>query len=607
MRAAQAFVTRASAVPAMSDMKHDFDHDRQDAAGTTSLDPAILAFRPKAAGQTELASSNAVRELQLISNQLFRAASELQRTNRFQSMILDNINQGVIVIDEYSQLVAWNEVFLRLYGLDKNALQKGMHVSEFAEIFSQKQDRSQRTSFESLNSKLASLQQGDYFDQLDNGTSIDVKVTTRETGGLIATYSDVTQHIDIQSRLKAQGEKLAAQVHELRALGHSLEIARNQAIKSDQQKSRFLAMITHDIRTPMSAVVSTMELLADPDIQTDQERLVQVALTSGRQMLYLLSDIIEVSRTDGWNFAIAAEDVSVKDLLEAIADAWRPLAEKKGLALDLRSPKALPKRMMADPKRLRQVIDNLLSNAIKFTASGSVSIKSSIVENIDEAMLRIEVSDTGRGINKNSQLSLFQDFSRIISDGDSDVEGTGLGLSICKRIVESMGGKMGVDSESALGSNFWLEIPCVQSRVPAQPECCSKKTERLISKAGTEPHILIADDVESNRLVIAAMLEKLGCTYAVAGDGEVALNLFEAAHFDAILMDNYMPNIGGAETTRRIRSMADGRKNTAIIGVTASTAKEETEELIQAGMDIILTKPLNASDLEAALKKLISS
>lgn len=590
----------------MSDMKHDFDSDRHDAASVTSLDPAILAVRPKAAGQTELASSNTVRELQLISNQLFRAATELQRTNRFQSMILDNINQGVIVLDEYSQLVAWNEIFLRLYGLDKNALQKGMHVSEFAEIFSHDQDSSQRTSFESLNSKLASLQQGDYFDQLDNGTSIDIKVTTRGTGGLIATYSDVTQHIDIQSRLKDQGEKLGLQVHELRALGHSLEIARNQAIQSDRQKSRFLAMITHDIRTPMSAVVSTMELLADPDIQTDQERLVQVARTSGQQMLYLLSDIIEVSRTDGWNFAIVAEDVSVKDLLEAIADAWRPLAEKKGLTLDLRSPKTLPERMMADPKRLRQVIDNLLSNAIKFTVSGSVSIESSIVENIDDSILRIEVSDTGRGINKNSQHSLFQEFGRVISDGDSDVEGTGLGLSICKRIIESMGGKIGVDSESALGSKFWLEIPCVQSRITTQPECYSKKTKRLISKAGAAPHILIADDVESNRIVLAAMLEKLECTYAVAGDGKEALDLFATAPFDAILMDNYMPNIGGAETTRRIRSMTDDRKNTAIIGVTASTAQEETEELIQAGMDIILTKPLKAEDLEAALSKLIT-
>lgn len=605
MRAAQALVTSSAAVPTMSNINHDFDPVRQDAASATSLDPAILAYRPKAAGQTELASSNAVRELQLISNQLFRAASELQRTNRFQSMILDNINQGVIVIDEYSQLVAWNEVFLRLYGLEKNALQKGMHVSEFADLFSNDEIKSQRRCSSSLNSKLGSLQQGDYFDQLDNGTSIDVKVTTRETGGLIATYTDVTQHIEIQSRLKNQGEKLGLQVHELKALGHSLEIARNQAIKSDKQKSRFLAMITHDIRTPMSAVVSTMELLADPDIQTDQERLVQVALKSGQQMLYLLSDIIEVSRTDGWNFAIAAEDVSAQELLEAIADAWRPLAEKKGLTLDLQSHKALPERMMADPKRLRQVIDNLLSNAIKFTASGSVSIASSIVENIDEAMLRIEVSDTGRGIGKNLQHSLFQEFGRVNSVGDSDVEGTGLGLSICKRIVESMGGKMGLDSESALGSKFWLEIPCVQSGVATQAEGYSKTTKRLINKAGAAPHILIADDVESNRIVLAAMLEKLECTYVFAEDGKEALNLFATATFDAILMDNYMPNIDGAETTRRIRSMTDDRKNTAIIGVTASTAQDEAEGLIMAGMDIILTKPLKISELELALNKIL--
>lgn len=589
----------------MSDMNHDFDPNGCGAARATSLDPAILGSRPKSAGQAELASSNTVRELQLISNQLFRAASELQRTNRFQSMILDNINQGVVVIDEYSQLVAWNDVFISLYSLNKNSLKKGMHAQEFAELFGIQDDGLPNARPQSCNRRMATLRQGEYFDQLDDGTSIDVKVTTRESGGLIATYSDVTQHVATQLRLEHQGEKLGVQVDELRALGQSLETARNQAIQSDQQKSRFLAMISHDIRTPMSAVISTLELLADPDVRTDEERLIQVALTSAQQMLYLLSDIIEVSRFDGWNFAIIGEDVEVKKLLEAIADAWRPLAEKKGLTLHLQCSEEVPERMTADPKRLRQVIDNLLSNAIKFTESGSISLGTDLVYNSGEAFLRIDVCDTGRGISKHLQHSLFQEFGRVVSAGESDVEGTGLGLSICKRIVESMDGKMGAKSDSAAGSKFWLEIPCFQTGTVKQAECYPRKVERLTSKAGAVPHILIADDVRSNRIVLAAMLEKLGCTYAEAGDGKEALDLFEAAFFDAILMDNYMPNIGGAETTRRIRSMAGDRKNVAIIGVTASTAREETEELLRAGMDVILTKPLKAAELESSLGKLL--
>lgn len=589
----------------MSDMKHDFDPQVPSAAGGTSLDPAILTVRPQSAGKSELASSNAVRELQLISNQLFRAASELQRTNRFQSMILDNIDQGIIVIDEYSHIVAWNEVFLRLYGLSKQALHKGMHVRDFEDLFSQGEDGSGSTAPASFNSLLGSLQQGDYFDQLENGTSIDVKVTARDHGGLIATYSDVTQHTDIQSRLKEQGKKLGLQVDELKALGHSLEIARNQAIKSDQQKSRFLAMITHDIRTPMSAVISTLDLLSDPDIQTDKDRLIHVARTSGQQMLDLLSDIIEVSRTDGWDFAIAAEVVLVRDLLEAIADAWRPLAEKKGLVLHLQCHAGLPETMQADPKRMRQVIDNLVSNAIKFTESGSVTIAANVAGTMDEAMLRIAVSDTGRGISKSLQPSLFQEFGRLESAGDPDVEGTGLGLSICKRIIESMGGKMGAESECASGSEFWLEIPCVPTSTQTQAQPGPKQAARLFSKTAAAPHILIADDVESNRFLLAALLEKLGCTYAVAGDGREVIDLVATGSFDAILMDNYMPFMDGKETTQKIRSMPDNRKDTAIIGVTASSTREEGEELVQAGMDVVLTKPLSAANLEAALGKLL--
>ena len=585
----------------MSNMKHDFDPENREVANATSLDPAILGKPVAKAKATHLASSTAVRELQLISNQLFRAASELKRTNHFQSMILDNINQGVVVVDEYSQLVAWNEVFLRLYGIEKKALHKGMHIQDFAALFASDAGKGRSAEQISYNSFLGSLEPGDYFDRLANQTSVEIRVAKRDTGGLIATYTDVTTHIDTQSRLKAQGEKLGLQVNELKTLGESLKEARNQAILADQQKSRFLAMISHDIRTPIGAVISTLELLSDPSMQGDRDRLHQVALTSGKQLLFLLADIIEVSRSDGWNFAIQNEPVVIRELLHSIADAWRPLAAKKQLQLDLHHTDLLPCTLQTDPKRLRQVIDNLLSNAIKFTETGAISLFAQITDNT----IRFEVRDTGRGIQRDKQDNLFQEFGRVISANAPEVEGTGLGLSICKRIIESMAGSMGVQSESDVGSSFWFEIPYIQAEGVERLVGASQLAENLVTPAGNIPRILVADDVESIRMIVGMMVEQIGCTTAFASDGEQVLKLVESETFDAILIDSQMPTINGAEATRQIRALETHQKEIPIIGVTASAIGREHQDMLEAGMNAVLTKPLDGMHLRRILAELI--
>lgn len=589
----------------MSEMKHDFDLSGTAEQGATSLDLKILAEQPGAAREAELEASPTVRQLQLTSNQLFRAASELQRTNHFQSMILDNINQGVVVVDEYSQLVAWNEVFLKLYDMNRKAIHKGMHIQDFAALFGANGSEQGPAGPASCNSTLFNLPAGDYFDRLANGTTIEVRVSKRDTGGLIATYTDVTQHIETQKRIEQQRELLGLQVEELQVLGRSLGEARERAIASDRQKSRFLAMISHDIRTPMSAVISTLELLSDPDSVAEAERLREVALSSSRQMLYLLADIIEVSRSDGWNFSIQKEAVAISDVLAEIADAWRPLAEQRGLSLDLAFANALPRHVETDAKRLRQVIDNLVSNAVKFTSAGSLSISAGTVSTGQSPLLRIAVSDTGRGIGEAEQHRLFQEFSRISSQGELTAEGTGLGLSICKRIIESMGGRMGLESEPLVGSTFWLEVPCVAIEVEPGQDRPVPAASPLVGREGRRPKVLIADDVKSNRLILSMMLEKLGCEVEAAVDGQEALDLIVACDFDAVLLDDQMPRLRGGEVAQRIRAMVGEKRNIPILGATASTGEQEADALRDAGMDWIFAKPLNAEELRAQLSRLL--
>ncbi|WP_439143574.1 ATP-binding protein [Planktotalea sp.] len=553
------------------------------------------------------ASDTTVRDLQAQSNQLYRAANELQRTNRFQSMILDSINQGVVVVDEFSQLVAWNDEFLKLYGLNPKALQKGMDLQIFCDLFAASEDSPERAPALSFNHRLGALGAGDYLDVLADGKAIEIRISDRTSGGLIATYTDATPHFETEAKLRDQRKQLSEQVTRLRTLGSSLEEARKQAVHSDQQKSRFLAMISHDIRTPMSAIISSLELLSDDKTQKDHDRLREVALASGQQMLFLLSDIIEVSRTDGWNFTIKPENTAMTELLKAVVDAWEPLAAKKDITLNLQIGKNVPNHIQTDPKRLRQVIDNLISNAIKFTQIGSVTVNAEFRKTPQGDVIRIGVKDTGRGIDKEKQYKLFQEFGRVEDTNTPAVEGTGLGLSISKRIIESMAGTIGAESDTKSGSLFWIEIPFVPAEQIDEPSTIAPQSPSdTISKQGP-PHILVVDDNQVNRMVISSSLKVLGCTTEEAIDGNDAVQKIESGDFDLILMDNYMPNASGPEAAKRIRAATTPKSTVPIVGLTASDDQHEKDVMLKAGMNVVYVKPLGKAVLTSILREYVKS
>lgn len=516
-------------------------------------------------------------------------------------MILDSINQGIVVVDEFSQLVAWNDKFLRLYSMSENALHKGMELQSFSELFASSANNPMLATALSSNNKLGALGQGDYLDVLADGTAIEIRVSDRNSGGLIATYTDVTAHFETEAKLRTQRKLLTGQVAQLQSLGKSLEEARKQAVHSDQQKSRFLAMISHEIRTPMSAIISSLELLSDSGHPQDQERLREVALASGRQMLFLLSDIIEVSKTDGWNFTIEVEDVKITELLTSIVDAWQPFAGQKNISLDLKIGPAFPTYMRTDPKRLRQVIDNLVSNAIKFTEVGSVNISAGIDSTPEGNVVQVRVHDTGRGISQDMQHKLFKEFSRVENSTSPKVDGTGLGLSIAKRIVTSMDGKIGAESKADQGSTFTIQLPFVPVKQIHKLQLSSPPAPSEVIDKDRAPCVLIADDNEISRIVLASALERLGCKTVSAADGIQAFEIFETQHFDLILMDHHMPISNGLDATKRIRAMTTKKKSTPVIGLTASEDHDEKTAMLDAGMSVVYTKPLSKSDLNSIL------
>lgn len=586
----------------MQDMKDKMAQSTADAETAISGEPTVLTKLTEPDDTANAASSPALLDLQIQSNQLYRAANELQRTNRFQSMILDSINQGIVVVDEYSQLVAWNDEFLRLYGLGKTSLHKGMGLQDFSELFALSKSSGPTSTSLSFNDRLGSLKSGEYLDVLADGTAIEIKVGIRDSGGLIATYTDVTSHFATEARLREQRKQLEQQVIQLQTLGHSLEEARIQAVKSDQQKSRFLAMISHDIRTPMSAIISSLELLSAGKTEADSESLRQVALASARQMLFLLSDIIEVSRSDGWNFTIENEDVAISDLLTSIVAVWQPFAARKSVELDLVIAETIPHSIQTDPKRLRQVVDNLLSNAIKFTEVGTVRVYVDLVDAPVGDFIRIRVQDSGRGISSDMQHKLFQDFGRVESAHEPQVEGTGLGLSNCKRIVESMNGTIGAESVAGSGSVFWIELPLVRGTLEVAAAETTRPAPPARTDEGRSLRFLIADDNELNRVILSTSIQRLGATSKLAVDGQQALDMFQAEDFDIVLMDNHMPIANGAEVTKWIRALATCKKSVPIIGITASEDQDEHAALLQAGMTAVYTKPLSNADLVTILQ-----
>ncbi len=404
--------------------------------------------------------------------------------------------------------------------------------------------------------------------------------------------------------LNDRSRMLAERVAELEALGSSLEDARNRSIKDDRAKSRFLAMMSHDIRTPMNAIMALLDLLLTYDLNSEHRRLLDLAQTSGDQMLFLLADIIEVARADGWELELEIHTIDLRDYLGKAVDAWRQLARKKGLEMQFITDDGLPHFIQVDKTRLRQLLDNLISNAIKYTAHGSITVAVDLVPRNGEPMLQIAVSDTGHGIEPFQLEHLFQAGNRIANPLDPDVEGSGLGLAICHRITTAMGGIVDVESAVGLGSTFKIIIPChvaegdistIDTRVIAQTKVTRKNGQAL--------HLLVAEDVASNQQVIAAVLDQLGCTYNLVGDGVKALAALDEHFYDAILMDVSMPRMDGIEATRNIRARKNEIAKIPVIGVTAFIADAERAAMLNAGMNVVIAKPLRLDVMRETLER----
>lgn len=387
-----------------------------------------------------------------------------------------------------------------------------------------------------------------------------------------------------------------------------LRSAKKQAEIANKMKSDFIAVMSHEMRTPLNGILGVLDLLRSTDLSKKQSDYVNTATTAGEHLLHQVNDVLDISRAGTGHLTIEDRPLNIAAILDNSLKVNSSLLAAK--QLELRRTVTLPMhKVRGAPHRVQQVLVNLIGNAVKFTDNGRITVEVSTVrEGGGVSEVEFSVTDTGIGIAEAEQAYVFDDFVTLDAGYSRNANGSGLGLAISRRLVGAMGGEIGVVSTPGAGSKFWFRIPfrwsdeSTEKAVDAaidQPEGELTTSETKGSLGSLE--VLLIEDNEVNRMVARDLLCLAGHLVEEARDGQEGVDIALAKGFDLILMDVSMPKKDGVQATREIRGSEGPNKDTPIVGLTAHVMVNERERFLNAGMNACLAKPIRLRELKEVL------
>lgn len=427
------------------------------------------------------------------------------------------------------------------------------------------------------------------------GLHIGLLISVMEVCGLVWFYEAARQRRE--AILREQIAMVKQSNIALETSRRKSEAAQCVAEQAGNARTSFLATMSHEIRTPLSGTLGALQLLSNSELNAEQQKLVHIAQRSGKSLLSLISDILDLVKFDSGQVPLELVPISPRDLL---LDAQSILCEKarsRNNILKCDFDSILPERLIGDPTRTQQILLNLLGNAVKFTSHGQITARAAYAS----GCLVLEVADTGIGMSNETITRLFTPFMQADGSTTRRFGGTGLGLAITDRLVTVMGGRIEVCSVEGVGTTFTVNLPMPLAE-PNSADPSSDQAAPVIFPTGL--HILLAEDDPINLFVARCMFQRLGCTVSVASDGQKAAAVALSGQYDAIFMDVHMPNVDGLTATRRIRQHEEPlRHRNIIIGLSADAMLMEQQDGIAAGMDAYLTKPIEENVLLDILVK----
>ena len=549
-------------------------------AGVLIVIPIYLA------GRLSAARRDVIRTLK-------RRERQLETLSRRLEIAMDISKIGIWELNDHSGESVWDPNLRAIYGVAPDAPIK----MDTWESYVHPEDRERAIEEHRQAAHSGGSYTSEYRIILDNAEQRHIRcmgTAYADSDGwlrMIGVNLDMTRDVHLREKLVEANATLLQR-------NNDLNDAKVAAESADRAKTEFLANMSHEIRTPMNGILGMAELMSEFDLGADEQQYLGTIRDSSNALLKIINDILDLSRLEAGQLAISPVDFNLRNCVSGAVNLLRPKAREKGLWITVSFGENLPEQVYGDDGRLRQILVNLIGNAVKFTAQGGVDIKVSCTGE-DPYQLLVEVVDTGIGISDSQAKYIFDRFAQADAATTRAFGGTGLGLTISSILANRMGGGIDLCRQQEKGSCFGLKVQLEKARNPSDITRIKSKTDVMVLEGC---RVLLAEDNNTNRLLVRKYLTGLGITLQEAHNGRQAVNMCQQDPPDIILMDMAMPELDGLAATREIRGLNIDQP--MIVALTANAFDSDREACLAAGMDYFLQKPISKSVLLQTLSML---